>query len=346
MELYYRNKPEGICGSPLIPRKNMKKLFSTLQFVFSRLLIFLFILMYSPADGQKKNDPVEWKPYAELRTGMSWPRGQALPQFAGLSDTLDGFDLAKSNLSSPEKTIFVALQGLVNKTKPRIFLYDAPGEGKNKWPENLHLKINEYPSNQKWALVKKYRNEIAGVILYSTEKNAAYLNLATTIGGIKNALPVTPPDYEELEKNGIHLPVLADLTTLPYNTPAGIYQYLYDHYWKDCTKRVLVSLSTGVPAKIRDIGIASKAAFVWLDPRKEEEKKVLEEFLGDMKAGQGIIIGWWPEERSGVGLGTSHGIPTVAADFYENASVYAGMPHVIDLPETPKMPKQIGRAHV
>ncbi len=324
----------------------MRKLFNKSLFIFSSVPLFVFILMRLPADGQHKSNPVEWKQHAGLQTGMSWPRGQALPQFAGLADTLDGFDMIKSNLSSAEKVIFAALQGLVNKTKPRIFLYDGAGEGKNKWPENLHLKINEYPSGQKWALLKKYRHEIGGVILYSTEKNAAYLNLATTVGGIKNALPVTPPDYEELEKNGIHLPVLADLTTLPYTTPAGVYQYLYDHYWKDCTKRVLVSLSTGVPAKIRDIGIASKAAFVWLDPRKEEEKKVLDEFLGDMKAGQGIIIGWWPEERSGVGLGTSYGIPTVASDFYENASVYAGMSHLINLPEVPKMPKLENKIYI
>jgi hypothetical protein len=295
--------------------------------------------MCLPADGQHKNNHVAWIQYTKSGTGISWPQGQALPQFASVSDTLDGFDLVKGNLSPSEKLVFVALQGLVNKIKPRIFLYDNAGEGKNKWPENLHLKINEYPTGLKWALLKKYRHEIKGVVLYSIDKNAAYLNLATTISGIESALPVTPSDYHELAKEGIHLPVLEDLTKLPYTATAEIYQYLYDHYWKDCTKRLLVSLRPSITAKIRDIGIAAGAAFVWLDPRKKEEKRVLKEFLAGMKAGQGIILGWWPEERSGVGLGTSYGIPTVASDFYENASVYAGMSHLIALPAVPKMPR-------
>ncbi|GAA4305132.1 discoidin domain-containing protein [Compostibacter hankyongensis] len=292
------------------------------------------------------NKPLRREPHKLLEKGISWPRGQAFSRLSIPADTLDGIDVANGNLSSSEKTMFAALQGLVNKTQPRIFLYEVAPEGKNKWPGHLHLNIREYPSTRKWQLLEKYRKEIAGVVLYTTEKNAAYRNLASTVSGIRNALPVTPADYAALTRYGIRLPVLEDLTKLPYTTAAEIYRYLYDHYWKACTQQLLVSLSPGVETRIRDIGIASGAAFVWLDPRKEEEKQVLNTFLADMKAGESIILGWWPEERSGVGLGTSRGISTVAADFYENASVYAGMSHIISLPEVPKMPKLENKIYI
>lgn len=302
--------------------------------------ICLLILMFTSclsAGANNKNKHLAWTPYVKLTKGISWPEGQALPQFATLSDTLDGLDMIKSGLSSSEKAMFASLQGLVNKTKPRIILFDVEREEKYKWPDNLRLRIKDWPD--KWSLLKKYQGEISGVILYNTQKSIHYLNLATTAGGIKNALPVTQTDLVNLKANGFNFAVLADLTNLQYSTAAEIYQYQYDNYWKQCTKRLLVSLEPKLSAYIRDIGIASGSAFVWLDPRKKEEADVLRMFLGDMKAGKSIIIGWWAEERSGIGSGVSYGISTIPSDFYENATVYAGTSHLLQLPVVPKKPK-------
>jgi hypothetical protein len=102
---------------------------------------------------------------------------------------------------------------------------------------------------------------------------------------------------------------------------------------------LLVSLNARFPNYIRDIGMASGAAIVWLDPRKEEEAVVLRKFFGDMKTGESIVVGWWAEERSGIGMGASYGISTIPADFYENATVYSGTPHTIQLPVVPKKPR-------
>ncbi len=51
------------------------------------------------------------------------------------------------------------------------------------------------------------------------------------------------------------------------------------------------------------------------------------------------MIGWWGEERSGIGAGVEYGIATIPADYYENATVYAGMDHQIDYPVVPKKPR-------
>lgn len=300
-------------------------------------LILIILLSCTHAFGNEKNKHLSWEPYKILESGISWPDGQALPQFATPSQTLDGLDMLKTGLSNSEKAMFTALQGLVNKKQPRIILFGDVREGNYKWPDHLNLHVTEH--SDKWSLLKKYQNEISGVVLYDYEKSNHYLNLASTVGGIKNALPVTRRDLENLKLNGFSFPVLADLTELQYTSPSEIYQYLYDTYWPQCTKRLLVSLNARFPNYIRDIGMASGSAILWLDPRKEEEAVVLRKFLGDMHPGKSIIIGWWAEERSGIGMGVSFGISTIPSDFYENATVYAGTSHTIQLPVVPKMPK-------
>ena len=300
-------------------------------------LLFLMFISCLPASAGDINKHLAWTSYSVVTKGMSWPEGQALPQFASIADTLDCLDMIKTSMSPSEKAMFASLQGLVNKIKPRIILFDVEKEGKYKWPNNLHLNTKDYPD--KWSLLKKYMGEISGVILYDQEKSIHYLNLATTVGGIKNAIPVTPEDLANLKANGFNFTVVEDLTNLKYTTAAEIYQYLYDNYWKNCTKRLLVSLNARLSAYIRDIGIASGSAIVWLDPRKNEEAAVLKLFLGDMKAGKSIITGWWAEERSGIGIGVTYGISTIPSDFYENATVYSGTSHNIQLPVVPKKPK-------
>jgi hypothetical protein len=300
-------------------------------------VVFLSVLFYLWIDSCKAEmTKLEPLPVKEIESGMVWNQGQAFPWFAAPIDTLDGFPVEDQSLTSEEKVMFTVLQGLVNKIKPSIFLFQRGGEGIHRWPADLGLNIRVFPIDKKWEFLRKYKDRVNGVVLYSTEKSIHYRNLATTVAGLKNALPVTASEYEQMLSNDIEFPVLTDLSSLPYTTPEDIYRYLYDTYWKDCTKRLLISHSALI--FIRDIAVATGAADVWLDPRKEKENEVLRLFLKDMKAGGGVVLGWWPEERSGVGIGTEYGIPTIAADFYENATVYAGMNHVIRLPEVPKKP--------
>lgn len=276
--------------------------------------------------------------YKVQSEGISWPEGQAMPYFAEPAEILDGLSVDSKELSGTEKTMFSAFQGLINRKKPRIFLFEAAREGKYKWPDLLNLKINEYPIEKRWELIDKYKDEISGVVFYSIEKNEHYKNLASTVAGLKNALPVTKIEYEALKQIGINYPILADFSSLNYTTSVEIYQYLYDNYWNECSKRLLISQNPNT-GYIRDLGVAAGAVIVWLDPRKSTENTMIRKFLRDMKAGESIMTGWWAEERSGIGIGTEYGISTIPSDFYENATVYAGMSHQIGLPVVPKKPE-------
>ena len=302
-----------------------------------RVVVFFVLLSVLRLSAQNVNQFSSWSTYKIPENGIHWPKGQALPHFASPAETLDGLSVADRSLTGAEKTMLVSFQGLINRKKPRIFLFEAVREGKYKWPDKLGLKINEYQLENRWELLRKYKDEISGVILYSIEKSDHYRNLASTVAGLKNALPVTQSEYESLKKAGINYPVLVDFSGLKYTTPVEIYQYLYDNYWEDCSKRLLISLNPNV-GYVRDLGVASGTAIVWLDPRKSIENTMMRKFLLDMKAGESIMTGWWAEERAGIGIGTEYGISTIPSDFYENATVYSGMSHIMNLPVVPKKP--------
>jgi hypothetical protein len=285
---------------------------------------------------------VKYKPLAK---GMIWPEGKVLPQFAAPASEVDLLDLGELKLSPSERLLFTVLQGLVNKTQPRIMLVDRGGEGKTFWLENCSLKANKITSP--WDLFKKYKNEVSGLVLYGKNQNQHFINLATTIGGIKNALPMQDSLYQALQAKGFNLPpVITDLTKLELPTEIDVYEYLYKNYWKDCNKRLYISLSPNCTNFIRDLAVATKSAVIWLDIRKKEDSVLANKFLSDMHEGKSFIMGWWPEERTGVGLGTTHGIATIAADFFENATLLAGQSQQIQIPAVPKMPKPENKIYV
>lgn len=277
---------------------------------------------------------------------FSWPDDQILPHFATPADSLDGFKVAERSITPDERLLLSSLQGIVNKTQPRIILFDRAQEGQYTWPDRLGLKVREYPAQDKWKLIRKYYGEVQGVVKYSVEKSQHYRNLATTLAGIHQALPVTDTLYHRLQEEGMELPVLVDISDLPYTTPVEIYTHLHETYWKDCTHRLIISLPQRNTGYVRDMAAATGAACTWLDPRKEEEAEVMRLFLRDMTPGESLILGWWPEERSGIGVGTEFGISTIPADYYENSTVYSAGDHTIYQPAVPRKPTLENKVYI
>ena len=311
--------------------------------VLSRKYIFFlmgaFVLSAMPLCAQQgTNRYIPVGSMQQPESGLFWPEGQAIPHFATPSSPLDGLDLDKAQLPDEERVMFTSLQGLVNREKPRLFLLERAQEGKYKWAKILNLSVEEISGDNRFELIKKYRDVLKGVVLYDPEKNIHYANLASTIAGLDGLLPVTPRIYEQLKGAQIDLPVMADLTKLPYTHTTEIYDYLYENYWNRCTHRLLVS-QPPVRGYVRDLAVAAGTAVVWLDARVWSENIVLRKFLKTMQPGNSIVTGWFPEERSGVGMTAEYGLSTIPSDFYENATVYGGMSHLISYPAVPKMPK-------
>lgn len=284
--------------------------------------------------------------------GLSWPRGQALPIFATPVRGLDVIGVR--DLSKDEQITFSSLQGHVNRKQPRIYLLDhRADEGAETWPQTLNLEFGtRYQSSNRFDLIAKYAGELAGVVVYDPAKSPHYRNLAGTAAAVNRALPVTREILDEMERRGIHLKVVEDLTKLTFTTPLEIYQHLHRTYWPKCGKRLIVSAKPhdekggGDYHHTRDIAAATGSAVVWLDTLDPEQRKMLGMFFADMKAGEAIALGWYTTERSGVPTATEYGIGTMPADFFVSASVFSGGDHRINIPVVPKMPALNAKAYI
>src|SRR5690625_1360756 len=66
---------------------------------------------------------------------LYWPWGQALPAFAEV-EVLDVVDVSQS--PGDIKILLATLQGIVNRSQPRIYLVESTGgEGKYTWLQDL-----------------------------------------------------------------------------------------------------------------------------------------------------------------------------------------------------------------
>ena len=270
-------------------------------------------------------------------TDLTWPEDRLLPLLLPPEGRLRAYDLTTHNLSDQEKLMFSALQGIINRNRPRILLYNHNEEPRTTWPTAHNLRLIN-TNEAAYSFVKRYVDEIKGIVLYSTEKSQHYGNLAITVAGLERSLPVTAEIRQKMIDAGVDLPVIADFTDLEMTTPQDIYNYLYENYWDRCNHRLLVSLRPTIPY-VHDIAVAAGSASVWLDARVAAEKTVLNKMLQDLTPGRDFVLGWYPEERSGVGAATTYGLSTVPADFFENTTVYSAVNVPVNIPAVPKRPR-------
>jgi GxGYxY sequence motif in domain of unknown function N-terminal/GxGYxYP putative glycoside hydrolase C-terminal domain len=264
--------------------------------------------------------------------GLNWPRGQILPHFCCITS----LNIINLNGLSPEMhTLFVTLQGLINRTQPRIYVHEGDEkEGTNFWLDKLNVPYINVADP--FSLIAKYRSEIAGTVVYDPTVPDT-INLATTIAGIKGGIVASPGLAAMLSSDSYNLPILVDLRSNKFPSKLAVYQYAYDTYWPLAEHRLIVGLDSRLPGTVRDYAIATKAMVVWLNPRVAAEKALLTAFFQGMAPGNSYL-GWWSNETAGVQEASQYGIATYAADFSSNLTVLGATPHTILVPIPPPLP--------
>jgi hypothetical protein len=265
--------------------------------------------------------------YTPAESTMIWDSDHILPTFSDPAETMDAVDV--SGLSADELLFLSTLQGIVNRSSPRLVLLDNGDEGGETWPQTFDLSYTTATIRSRYAVYKKYLSEVSGMVLYSDELSSHYVNLACSVANTLNAVPVSESFLKTLQRNGIYLETAADLTDLPYTSPIDIYGYFYEHYWTNMGKRLLFTLSPNDSYHSRDLAAATGSAIVYFDCTNKQEKLAFQKFLGDMTAGESACIGFYSSERGGITTASSFGISTIPADLFCNGTVYATSEEVI-----------------
>ncbi|HUC83750.1 MAG TPA: GxGYxYP domain-containing protein [Candidatus Acidoferrales bacterium] len=139
-------------------------------------------------------------------TGLNWPTNQLLPTFAAPAAVLDCIDL--SSASGAEQDMFVSLEGIVNRTQPRIACVSSSfEEGKFTWLTNHHLP---YLITNGYEVLLKYETNVTGLAVTDTNQPDT-LNLATTLAGLHNELICDPSLLRTLTNAPYYLTIKDDL---------------------------------------------------------------------------------------------------------------------------------------
>ncbi len=274
--------------------------------------------------------------------GFTWPTNQLLPTFSTPATNLDCIDI--TSLSAAEADFYASLQGIVNRTQPRIACAaNGDGEGKFTW---LNLHNLPYTLISGTNAVLKYQTNVNGLVVTDPAQPDT-LNLATTIAGVSNLLICDPSLLNTFTNAPYNLPVAQDLRG-KFSNKYQIYGYLYTNYWPQCTHRIMTGLWTNLHGQLRDYCVAVKSAVVWLDPGtfNFSDKNALAPFLNDMTPLNGIYIGWWPDEGNGLNWIAQYGIPVLASDYFRNASVFSGVAKNIVVPDIPPPPPLANKVYV
>jgi hypothetical protein len=272
---------------------------------------------------------------------INWPTNQLLPTFSTPVSNVDCIDI--SSASNPEIDLFTSLEGIVNRTQPRIACCSTVnGEGEFTW---MTIHNIAYTVVSGYNAVLQYRSSLTGLVVTDTNQPDT-LNLATTMAGVNNELICDPSLLSTLTNAPYNLPIVDDLRGR-FANKYQVYGYLYSNYWPQCTHRILAGLETNLDGNLRDYLVAAKVATVWLDPGTiSEDATTMALFTSQMTPVNGVYIGWVPNEGNDVPWLATYGLPVVASDYYVNGSLFAGVPSPINVPAIPPPPPLQNKVYV
>lgn len=140
---------------------------------------------------------------------------------ADMSD-LDGFD----------RLLLVTLKGVVNRSRPEIYLIVDPVDA--TWVDDLPVRVQR--EKDPWKLLDRYRRCIAGAIVYDIDAPDT-INLATTLAAQRGCVVASA---DQAAQHG--LKIVEDLRGRFADDPAAIYEYAIDELWAGTRHEMLVGL--------------------------------------------------------------------------------------------------------
>jgi hypothetical protein len=259
-------------------------------------------------------------------------------------------------LSPDERLVFAALQGLANRQGARVYLLGLDDTAPTWLPDIVRSPTQ---SVAPYDLIPIFRADIQGLAVWDPVLAVDTQNVATTMAGLENLLPVSPVLAAKLSAAPYNLPIKENLLGR-FSSRAAAYTWALQNL---PLNRLTVLAWLGGPRHgIRD-WIVAKQGFVFeADPEQDQDivRQILAAFpyetpvlgypcLGDPFSQQsGIPIC----EPIGVGEVSNSGKFFIPTDLAANLTVFSWSKAVQeypvwdDQPIAPNLPADVGKTYV
>lgn len=250
-----------------------------------------------------------------------------LVEMSGRFETFDLEDeitvVSLSKLSSSQRQAIIALQGLVGRTKPSIFIdygHDSNKYALNEMEKAGHKLVYNDEAGNPWnfaSLVEKFKSHIAdnGYILYATVDDHGQLNTATNLATINGWLPVAA----ELEESVISLglekraDISADTIDLAYQKK--FYRENKDHFRNDSLVHLYYYASG-----MRDFAVQQNIFVMYIADNDYEGRLFRDSVMRDLKPSS-TIFGWCLYEFKFTESASRYGHHVIPSDHSYNLSI-------------------------
>lgn len=195
--------------------------------------------------------PAYAEPGTPSSTASLFQRGRLLPTFAEPSH-LDVVDV--DGLVGEDVTLLTTLQGIVNRTKPEIYIIYDPVDA--TWLDDLGVPVDHL--DDPLSLIAAYKDRIKGAIVIDPEVPDT-VNIATTLAGLEDCVVATA---EQAEQHG--LTIVQDLRgQFTGQDKVQIYRWQVENLWPRCDHRLLTGLP---PTTVVDV-----EGVTWREVARETE---------------------------------------------------------------------------
>lgn len=236
------------------------------------------------------------------------------------------------NMTWHERTFFTCFQGLVNRREPRIYLIDSSHD--RDWLEYYKTKFGiqyEIIGNP-YKLIQRFAHELSGYVVYDEEMLDS-ANVATVLGSLKNAVPVSQQLAVRLKQSG-----LEEIDNLRgrWGDRLDAYEWAAATLFPDCNERLIALLCVDVPHWpsnsfcLRDYLMAHKIFTFDLSSSLRDRKDFdLLHRICSKVLSPGGILGWHcarDNEHEFVAVASSYGLFVICSTSTTNLSVHTAIP--------------------
>ncbi|OQB40090.1 MAG: hypothetical protein BWY06_01338 [Candidatus Latescibacteria bacterium ADurb.Bin168] len=240
---------------------------------------------------------------------------------------------------------FRSLQGLVNRAEPHLYLIkggEVHKHGRDYWerhwldyytnPVTSPFKIPLQRQNSVDAIVERFRDRVNGYVLYDMADIPQTMNLAITLAGLNDCLPVAADQESWMVRHGI--PRRDDLRGR-FSDDWEAAEWAVDNLWSQCNQRLIANFCihrpgwSSIPHELEDYVVRNRIFAIDL-PASRQRRRVLmllHRLLESAEA-PGALLNWhcvFDQEKEYVAEAAKRGFFVLCSMSSPNLTIHGGV---------------------